>query len=222
MKTHIMISIVLMLTAGAAHAGSGFAVRCTYSHTLPDDSIVHPGKPGQAMVHDFFGNTSTDAYSTYDSLSNNKLTTCDSIADASAYWVPQLKRASGIVVPQYQKTYYKNDQPVVALQAIQPGFEMLAGNHMGTTPNSHINFLCRGGSYKTVAPTNCPVVTDSSGTYSQLDISVHFPDCWDGKTLVPNLAGGIDNMAYRNADGTCPSTYPVKIPELQLNVAYNL
>ncbi|MFM0203148.1 DUF1996 domain-containing protein [Paraburkholderia fungorum] len=222
MKTHIMICIMLMLAAGAAHAGSGFAVRCTYSHTRPDDSIVHPGKPGQAMVHDFFGNTSTDAYSTYDSLSNNKLTTCDSIADVSAYWVPQLKRASGIVMPQYQKTYYKNDQPVVALQAIQPGFEMLAGNHMGTAPNSHINFLCRGGSYTTVAPTNCPVVTDSSGTYSQLDISVHFPDCWDGKTLVPNFADGTDNMTYRNADGTCPSAYPVKIPELQLNVAYNL
>jgi Domain of unknown function (DUF1996) len=30
------------------------------------------------------------------------------------------------------------------------------------------------------------------------------------------------NVAYRNTDGTCPATYPVKIPELQLNVQYSL
>jgi hypothetical protein len=51
------------------------------------------------MVHDFFGNTGADAYSTYYSLNNNKVTTCDVAADLSSYWVPQLKRASGIVVP---------------------------------------------------------------------------------------------------------------------------
>ncbi|MFM0335412.1 DUF1996 domain-containing protein [Paraburkholderia fungorum] len=222
MKVRIVIWVTLVLAAGAAHAGDQFNVQCAYSHTLPDDPIIHPGQPGQSMVHDFFGNSTTDAYSTYGSLNSNKLTTCDSNADRSAYWVPQLKRASGIVVPQYQKTYYKNDQPVVPLQAIPSGLEMLAGNHMGTTQNPHINFLCRGGSYTTVAPTNCPVVTDSSGTYSQFNISVHFPDCWDGKTLVPNLASKVSNMAYRNTDGTCPSAYPVKIPELQMNIAYNL
>jgi hypothetical protein len=222
MKGRVVIWIMLMLAAGVARAGNEFNVHCTYSHTLPDDPIIHPGQPGQAMVHDFFGNPGANAYSTYDSLNNNKVTTCDSAADPSSYWVPQLSRASGVVVPGYQKTYYKNDQPVVALQPIPPGLEMLAGNHMGTAPNPKINFLCRGGSYTTVAPTNCPVVTDSTGTYSQLDISVHFPDCWDGKTLVPNLASGISNMAYRNSDGTCPGAYPVKIPELQLNVAYDL
>ena len=47
------------------------------------------------MVHEFFGNTSTNANSTYDSLSNNRITTCDSKSDISAYWVPQLRRSSG-------------------------------------------------------------------------------------------------------------------------------
>jgi hypothetical protein len=156
------------------------------------------------MVHDFFGNPNANAYSTYDSLNNNKLTTCDSSADVSSYWIPRLIRASGTVVPQYQKTYYKNDQPKVPLQAIPLGLEMLEGNHMGTVPNPRVNFLCRGGSYTTVAPTNCPVVTDSSGTYSQFYISVHFPDCWDGKTLVPDLGRGAAKeeafMKMRRAD----------------------
>ncbi|HZZ11909.1 MAG TPA: DUF1996 domain-containing protein, partial [Paraburkholderia sp.] len=222
MNLRVAIFSLLVCASSVAYAGNEFNVKCPYSHTLADDAIIYPGEPGQAMVHDFFGNSGTDAYSTYSSLSGNKATTCDANVDLSAYWVPQLKRTSGIVVPDFQKTYYKNDQPVVTVQPIPAGLEMLAGNHMGTAPNPHINFLCRGGSYTTVAPTSCPVVTDSEGTYSQLDISVHFPDCWDGKTLAPNLMSGIANMAYRNSNGTCPSAFPVKVPELQMNVQYSL
>ncbi|CAN7176608.1 DUF1996 domain-containing protein [Caballeronia sp. LjRoot34] len=234
MKVKLVIWTLLMFVAGAAHANQ-FNTQCAYSHTLPDDPIVYPGKPGEAMVHDFFGNANADAYSTYDSLNNNKVITCDSAADRSAYWTPQLKRASGVISPMYQKTYYKNDQAVVAVQAIPPGLQMLAGDHMGTAPNSHINFLCAGsGSYTTTMPKSCPPISSNSPP-SQLNISVHFPDCWDGKTLTPfgsnraNLmsslmkaAKGQLNVAYRNSDGTCPSAYPVKIPELQMNVAYDL
>ncbi len=234
MKRKLIIWITLMLAAGAAHAGS-FSVRCSYSHTLPDDPIVYPGKPGEAMVHEFFGNPKSNAFSNYDSLIKNKVTTCDSNADVSSYWVPQLKRAYGVVSPMYQKTYYKNDKPVVPVHEIPPGLQMLAGNHMGTAPNSHINFLCAGsGNYTTTMPKSCPPI--SPAITSQLNISVHFPDCWDGRTLVPfqgtkkkdrmhNLmkaANGGLNVAYRNTDGTCPSAYPVKIPELQVNVAYDL
>ncbi len=236
MKIRFAVCLVFMLFMPAAHAASQFNVKCSFDHTLPDDPIIHPGAPGQAMLHDFFGNTGTDAYSTYSSLNSNKVTSCDASSDPSAYWVPSLKRASGTIVPSYQKTYYKNDQPVVTVSPIPAGLEMLAGNHMGTQPNPHVNFLCRGMNYTTTAPTNCRVYTDSTGTYSQLDISVHFPDCWDGKTLAPVLgitpakmdrslmaaANGQLNVAYRNSDGICPSGYPVKIPELQLNAAYAL
>ncbi|MFB9121730.1 DUF1996 domain-containing protein [Paraburkholderia dipogonis] len=222
MSMRSVICLMLLLPAGAASASGDFSVTCQYSHTLPDDAILYPGQPGKAMVHDFFGNTSADAYSTYDSLSQNKLTTCDAAADRSSYWAPQLKRASGVVVPGYQKTYYKNDQPVMPVQTIPAGLEMLAGDHHSSAPKAQINYLCRGGAYTQIAPTNCPVVTDNTGTYAQFNISVHFPDCWDGRTLVPNIPSKIMNMAYRRADGTCPAGFPVKIPELQLNVAYDL
>lgn len=234
MKTRIVIGILFMLAVGIAHANQ-FNTQCAYSHTLPDDAIVHPGKPGEAMQHDFFGNTNTDAFSTPDSLSSNKSTTCDSVADPSAYWTPQLKRGAGIIAPMYEKTYYKNDQPVVPVNVIPVGLEMLAGDHMGSTSNPHIQFLCAGsGKYLSDPPTSCPPQTP--GTTSQFNISVHFPDCWDGKTLVPVLGtsreermrvarkagSGQLNVAYRNSDGTCPAAYPVKIPELQLNIAYDL
>jgi hypothetical protein len=236
MKIKFVILTLLTFVAGAAHANQ-FNTQCAYSHTLPDDPIVYPGKPGEAMVHDFFGNANTDAYSTYDSLNNNKVITCDSAADRSAYWAPQLKRKSGIIFPMYQKTYYKNDQPVAdfPVQPIPAGLEMLAGNHMGTAPNPHINFLCAGsGNYTTTMPQSC--LPTSGATTSQLNISVHFPDCWNGKTLVPILgkngadrmkslmraASGALNVAYRNSDGTCPTGYKTKIPELQMNISYDL
>jgi hypothetical protein len=234
MKLRVAIWIMLMFASGVAHAtGNEFNARCSYSHTWSDDTIVYPGKPGEAMVHEFFGNSSTDAYSTYESLHRNKVTTCDSNADDSAYWAPQLKRASGVTTPMYEKTYYKNYQPVVPVYAIRLGLEMLAGDHMGTAPNPHINFLCSGGSYTTTMPAKCPATCP--GASSQLDISVHFPDCWDGQTLKPfgngvanpmhllgKAAKGELNVAYRNSDGTCPSAYPVKISELQMSVAYDL
>jgi hypothetical protein len=238
MKTKIFVWLAFMFVASAAHANN-FNVQCSFSHTLPDDPIVYPGKAGEAMVHDFFGNTSTNASSTYDSLNSNKSTTCDSNADRSAYWAPQLKRASGIVNATYKKTYYKDDQHVASfpIHAIPAGLQMLAGDHMGSAPNSHINFLCLGsGNYTTTMPTSCPPNSSSGGDASQLNISVHFPDCWDGKNLKPFLgnsredrmkglmkaADGKLNVAYRKSDGTCPADYPVKIPELQLNLSYPL
>jgi hypothetical protein len=130
MKLRITIGIVLMLGAGIAHAGTIFNTNCNYSHTLADDPIVYPGKTGEAMVHDFFGNPSTNANSTYGTLSTQKDVTCDSLADRSAYWAPQLKRASGIIMPTFEKTYYRNDQPVASfpVHAIPLGLQMLAGD----------------------------------------------------------------------------------------------
>lgn len=50
----------------SAHAADGQTnVVCAYNHTLGDDAIMMYGKPNEAMWHDFFGNTSTDAFSTY-------------------------------------------------------------------------------------------------------------------------------------------------------------
>ena len=36
---------------------------------------------------------------------------------------------------------------------IPPGLQMLAGDHMGTAPNPHVNFLCPGGIHNNDAET---------------------------------------------------------------------
>src|SRR5436190_8376748 len=52
-----------------------FATLCRFSHEAPDDPIVYPGQAGKSHLHTFFGNASTDAASTYDSLRASD-TTC--------------------------------------------------------------------------------------------------------------------------------------------------
>lgn len=132
----------------ASHAASGQSnVSCSYSHTLGDDAILMFGMPNHAMLHDFFGNTSTDAYSTYDTLQAKPETTCDNKADSTAYWAPTMKLPSGEVVkPSYQKTYYQaNSVEKYPLTPFPKGLQLLAGDHVGTAPNPHVSFLCANG-----------------------------------------------------------------------------
>lgn len=106
--TPALSATVLLLAMQAAHAGPQAHVVCSYSHTLGDDAIMMYGMPNEAMLHDFFGNVQTDAYSSRESLRTQEKTTCDNKADSSAYWAPSLKLPDGTVVkPAYQKTYYQ-------------------------------------------------------------------------------------------------------------------
>src|SRR4051794_40385059 len=47
-----------------------FTTRCTLSHERADDPIVKPNQPGASHLHEFFGNTTTNASTTATSLSS--------------------------------------------------------------------------------------------------------------------------------------------------------
>jgi hypothetical protein len=49
-----------------------FVVNCDWSHRNTDDPIVHPGDEGMSHQHEFFGNTSTKADSTYLSMAGRE------------------------------------------------------------------------------------------------------------------------------------------------------
>jgi hypothetical protein len=209
-----------LLAAPATATAGQFNVECAYSHTLPDDPIMFPGKPGRSMVHDFFGNTSSDASTTNADLLALPGNSCDNAADSSAYWAPQLRRKGGsqIVRPDLQKTYYSAANaanfPVVPLPT---GLQLIGGNPMATGPTPPtINFYCAYAGYTSTKPEACPVDPVHG---AQFNIVVLFPDCWDGRTLAPS-------RGYRNAvhsvDGACPANYPVRIARLNFNIQYNL
>lgn len=218
----IVLAMTPLLAASAfsAHAGPQAQAVCGYSHTLGDDAIMMFGMPNKAMWHDFFGNTHTDAVSTYQTLRARPETTCDNKADSSAYWAPSMRLPDGqIVRPAYQKTYYqatKVDQ--YPLHPFPAGLELLAGDHHGSAPSSRITFLCANGKgYSNRAGEVCGL--RKAGDAVQFNIGIQFPNCWDGVNLKP--AHGHSNAAY-DINGACPADYPVKIPTVNMNIAYIL
>ena len=70
-------------------AEPNFLVRCEFSHRAQVDPIVSHGGTA-SHIHDFFGNTTTNANSTYDTLRAGG-TTCSTPGDKSAYWIPTVK-----------------------------------------------------------------------------------------------------------------------------------
>lgn len=81
-------------------------VVCRSSHTNLDDPIVYPRQTGAAHQHDFFGNRSTDAFSTNASLAG-KPTTCSRPGDTAAYWTPALLNNGRRVAPDRLIAYYR-------------------------------------------------------------------------------------------------------------------
>ena len=96
MRRTTLVLLVSLLAAwpgwiSPAHADAttkgGFVVTCRYSHTAQDDPIVYPGQPGASHSHDFFGNESTNAGSTYQTMVEGT-SNCGVGRDTAGYWIP--------------------------------------------------------------------------------------------------------------------------------------
>lgn len=104
------------------------------------------------------------------------------------------------------------------LQPFPAGLSLLAGDHHGSAPNPHITFLCANGKgYTTKTGEVCGL--RKAGDTVQFNIGIQFPNCWDGVNLKP--AHGVANATY-DTKGQCPTAFPVKIPTVNMNIAYVL
>jgi hypothetical protein len=199
----------------AAANGGFFRSHCALSHTAPDDPILMPGMPGQSMVHEFFGNTSTTASSTGATLRAAGTTSCMAPGDTSAYWMPALYQRGVRVVPSAMAVYYRTaGRPAASIQPLPQGLQMIAGNEtaMAAQPTSIAYWNC--GAKASVAKTALPPASCPVG--SGVVLSLAFPDCWDGHTL---SGASQKNVAYA-VRGHCPAGYPVAIPQLSVHVRY--
>ena len=190
-----------------------FLVECLYSHTAYDDPIVYPGQPGQSHLHEFFGNTEVDAFTTVDSLRSGR-TTCDQPLDRAAYWAPALMRGAEVLTPVKSTAYYRPGEGVSAttVAPFPVGLVMIAGNSgaTGEQPLSIVAWGCGAGIERSVLPPQCAEGRD-------LRLLVTFPDCWDGKNL--DSRNHHAHVAY-SAGGKCPDGFTVPIPQLQFSVEY--
>ena len=190
-----------------------FVVRCAFSHAATDDPIVFPGDPGASHRHDFFGNRTTDAFSTPDSLLGTD-TSCQQALDTAAYWSPTLFDHGVPVVPQGADVYYRPG-PRIDPTSVRPyphGLVMISGDAMAMEPQStkFVGWACGSGGDPQVAAPVCP-------PDAPLRLKVVFPDCWDGRSL--DSADHHSHMAA-SVDGRCPAGHPVPVPQLQLTVRY--
>jgi hypothetical protein len=197
-----------------------FATLCRFSHEAPDDPIVFPGQAGKSHLHTFFGNATTDAASSYDSLRAGA-TTCRTAEDASGYWVPALYRNGAEVQPLSMKVYYRVGRHAPeSVQAFPAGFRVVAGDATaaGAQGLQTTFWLCQLPRDPAAAPPGGPSPTPlACPAGSPLTLHVRFPECWDGVSV--DSPDHKSHMAYGRA-GTCPSDHPVVLPSLALIVHY--
>ena len=213
----------VLATARTAYAvssdhGASFAVKCPFTreppHRLSDDPIVYPGQPGAAHSHDFFGNVTTDAYSTYDDDTEHDLlgkdTTCSRPEDTAAYWMPTLSW-DGVVRDANRAVFYyraggKNHTKVKPFPA---GLKMITGDP------AHISWRCgraENGKGTRTPPRKC--------ASEELGLRIIFPDCSNRQVDSDDHRS---HMVYsRMIDGKvrCPRSHPIPVPSLTMNVTF--
>lgn len=194
-----------------------FVAECPYTHSAPDDPIVVPGMPGASHMHSFFGNDTTDAHSTLDSLAGGR-STCSPEEDLSSYWTPTLYDGDQAIEPTGTTFYYLgegvDEEVTKRIQPMPRGLEILAGNSKAESPeeNNQVRWSClhAGEVNPSKDFVNCP---EGSMLESYLD----FPQCWNGTDLkAPDWKS---HMAYP-VGGQCPETHPVPVPKLRQVLRY--
>jgi hypothetical protein len=215
----IMAIAVMVLDAVPAHAAT-VQIECEKSHFAADDPIVFPGRAGATHMHEFFGNRSTNASSTYSSMLG-KPTTCPFPGDTAGYWAPTLLNASGQRIPARRMTVYYRDRPVESARVtpFPPDFRMIAG----APTNGVWGFNCDGLVLSPSVRINCSGQT-SGHTYVRA--TVIFPNC--GKLdasgrVVTDSPDHRSHVAYPISQRQgCPATHPIQLPHVKMNVRYDV
>ena len=207
---------------GGDPTGANFVVSCGFHHRAQVDPIVDFGKTGQHM-HDFFGNTTTDANSTYDTLQAGG-TTCNKPEDKAAYWHPTVSWTPTRGKPktlQASQTFFYYRAGLKAPTSVQP---FPAGLKIVTVQGKKVEWRCQGGTWSPTPPTQC-------GDNATLVVRIFFPDCLavakdptTGQPIpdqpVTDSADHRSHMIDATSAGCTSSDYPYAVPRLQMNFLF--
>jgi hypothetical protein len=208
---------IVPLSAPPAFASARFHIECDFHHQRKDDPIVYPRQAGKSHLHSFFGNTSTNAYSTWLSL-RRAGTNCNNKGDKAAYWIPALYQNGKLRHAVAGHFYYRGvHQRLSAIKAYPPGLKIVAGNSHATRPQSTrvIAWSCQGSS----GTGQATIRGCGSGRVKAL---IKFPSCWDGKRKDSPDHKSHMRYATRLGGGRrgCPRTHPVPVPELTVAIVF--
>jgi uncharacterized protein DUF1996 len=208
--TLVVAAASLPTTAVASGGSGGWITICSYDHSATDDPIIFPGQPGASHLHDFLGNSSTVATSSYEPMEAAG-TTCGTAADKAGYWVPALYKAGVRVVPKgsyvnggatRNSFYYRADNVLSSyhVTAFPANFRMVAGNSKATS-------AADSPELKSKVPVNCAT--------GAITLHVGFPNCWDG-VVAPNETA---HLKYPSSY-KCPSGYGTVLPRVIFRLEY--
>ena len=223
-----------------------FRFICGAGQLRYDDPIVYPGQPGRSHLHQFYGNTSANANSTFESLRASGDSTCNNVgngtaANRSAYWIPAMLDGKGHVVqPDYVQVYYKREPvepgaPCDPANPLKPGicvgipnglkfifgFDMLSGDPRTRSGD----FKCVEGGAKTVSARTLTEAAPTCRIGSHLVVTIHTPKCWDGQNLdSANHRSHMSGMQGNRNTGRsfCPKTHPYYLPQFTLGIFYRV
>ena len=194
----------------------------TPSHQAPDDPIVAPGVEGAAHLHQFFGNLSTEADSTYGSLLRSG-TDCHYPKDKAAYWFPALVDREGSPEPvQFATAYYHNLPERGPVFAYPPDLRIVAGACLETqtancvtpgTRNPQLGWHCKDSDQVVPTLIDCPPDT----TTGRIKASVGFPQCL--KVGTTDSMDHRSHMVYATFQEGCPSGY-YRVPRLNVHMTW--
>ena len=207
-----------------------FRTQCFFSHFNYDDPIIFPGQENRSHLHVYFGNTGADAFSTIESIRNHGDSTCaGGIANRSSYWVPAMMTRDGQpLVPKQNLVYYKPTHVYRNLQenpyqVMPDGLKMVSGNvyadEIGENPN--VSYICRNSRVLSTEHQQqnktFPYIPQCAG--GELEMIVHFQQCWDGVNL-----DSPDHQSHMSDPkrGECPTSHPVPLTRLTYKVRYDI
>jgi len=213
--------LIVEILPSAHAAGQTFFTDCLPSHRAPDDPIVYPRQPGASHLHDFFGNTTTNASSTYAGMLSGG-TTCEETGDTAAYWAPALLSKDGTLIPPRRiKIYYRDrPKPDAKVIAFPPDFRMVAGGM--STAGVLSGWNCDGTALSPTVRIDC-----SGGTpgHTYVRGEIIFPMCGGldaAGAIVTDATDHRSHVVYGSNKTGCPADHPVQLPAIKVNIRYGV
>jgi hypothetical protein len=202
------------------------------NHRNSDNYIVAPGvSNGAHHVHDYVGNTSTDGFSTNESLAAAG-TTCAG-NDRSPYFWPVLRYRSKsapdanapgggqdgntgtILRPDSVQLQFRGNADT-KVHAMPKFLRIITGDAKALTngvTNARAAWTCTG--FEDRATVKYPICPAGSKVERTLD----FPSCWDGKNT--DSTNHRSHVVFPKSDGSCWQETEA-IPQLRITLTYNI
>jgi hypothetical protein len=189
-----------------------FRLIANSSHLSYDDPVVFPGQPGAAHLHHFFGNRSTDAFSTYESLrANPHGTTNSDMINGSAYWVPAMLdgRGNAVMFPNVSVYYKQWDHPRRVGLPAGIRFLMRGEKRFWLENSRGLNLDSNGEG------ANLEAILAAAQPGDKIGISIAAGGFWDGVHI-----DSPDHVSHISEDQS--ATHPFHIPILTYSYGYEV